>query len=56
MKALLRPLKTAAVPILRPLVDTHVPLPHWLYDQILYHYVTPFSSVIADSEPEVMSR
>lgn len=50
MKTLLRPFKAAAIPILRPLVNTHIPLPHWMYDQILYHYVTPFSSVVAASE------
>lgn len=49
-KALLRPLKSAAIPLVRPLVNTHVPLPYWLYDQVLYHYVTPFSTVVAASE------
>ncbi len=40
------PLKSAVMPLIRPLVDTRIPLPHKLYDMIFYHYVTPFSSFV----------
>lgn len=45
-KQLLRSLKGAVVPLLRPLLDTHLPLPSWLYEQVFYHYVTPFGSIV----------
>jgi GT2 family glycosyltransferase len=50
IKRLLRPLKAVAMPLLKPLVDTRVPLPGWLYDRIFYHYVAPLSSYMGASE------
>lgn len=46
LKRALRSLKSLSMPLLRPLVDTRLPLPGWLYDRIFYHYVTPLSSYI----------
>lgn len=54
-KTLLRPLKAVAIPMVRPLVDTHVPLPGWLYNQIFSHYVTPFSAVVAAWERDTLN-
>jgi glycosyltransferase involved in cell wall biosynthesis len=53
-RALLRPLKSATLPLFRPLMDSQIPLPGWLYDRIFYHYVTPFSKyVTGGNEPRV---
>jgi glycosyltransferase involved in cell wall biosynthesis len=49
LKKMLKPLKAWAIPLLRPLCDTHFPLPGWLYGMVFYHYVTPFSSVISQT-------
>ena len=47
IRALLKPLKSAAVPVFRPLLDTQIPLPGWLYRRIFYHSIKPFSEYIA---------
>ena len=39
-KRLLRPFKETMIPFFRPLLDTHIPLPGWLYERVLHHYVT----------------
>jgi glycosyltransferase involved in cell wall biosynthesis len=41
LKRTLKPLKSCVMPLLRPLCNTHVPLPGWLYNQVFYHYVKP---------------
>jgi glycosyltransferase involved in cell wall biosynthesis len=46
LSKLCRPLKAAVIPLIRPVVDTRIPLPHRLYDMVFYHYVTPFSSFL----------
>jgi GT2 family glycosyltransferase len=50
LRGLLQPVKAAVVPMLRPLVDTYVPLPGWMYDRIFYHYVRPLSSYIGAAD------
>ena len=40
LRRLLRPVKRLAMPILRPLVDSALPLPDWLYNRMFYHYVS----------------
>lgn len=50
LKKMIRPLKAAVVPLLRPLVDTYLPLPNWVYERVFYHYVTPFSEVVASTK------
>jgi GT2 family glycosyltransferase len=45
LKEMLRPLKTCAMPLVKPLCNTHIPLPGWLYNMVFYHYVKPFLSV-----------
>lgn len=50
VRKLLRHLKFVVVPLFRPLVDTQIPLPGWLYDRIFYHYVTPFSSYVTNAQ------
>jgi hypothetical protein len=57
IRKLLKPFKSAMMPLARPLMDTRIPLPHWLYGQVFYHYVTPFvtfleSPGVAGSAPE----
>jgi len=47
LKKMLKPLKAWAMPLLKPLCDTHMPLPGWLYGMVFYHYVMPFSSVVS---------
>jgi glycosyltransferase involved in cell wall biosynthesis len=32
--------KELVIPLFRPLLDTRIPLPAWLYDRVLYHYVS----------------
>lgn len=44
---LLKPIKACAMPLFRPLADTRIPLPAWLYDSLFYYYVTPFSRFVA---------
>jgi GT2 family glycosyltransferase len=51
LKRALRLLKVSAMPLLRPLCDTHIPLPGWLYNQIFYHYVE-HSSTVENSQAE----
>ena len=46
LKKLAKPLKSVIMPLLRPLMDTRIPLPHRVYDMVFYHYVTPFSKFI----------
>lgn len=46
VKRVLRPIKNMMAPVLRSVVDTHMPLPNWIYEQIFYHYVTPFDKVV----------
>ena len=41
-----RMLKRVTVPLLRPLLDTRISLPDWVYEQVFYHYVTPFNLVV----------
>jgi GT2 family glycosyltransferase len=53
VKTLARPLKVAAMPLLRVLADTRIPLPHRLYDMVFYHYVAPFSSFLNNSDEQV---
>jgi len=45
----LKPLKALTIPMVRPLLDTYVPLPAWIYSQVFYHYVPSFSTVIHDT-------
>jgi GT2 family glycosyltransferase len=47
-RQILGPLKPLAVPLLRPLLDTEVPLPRWVYDQVLYSYVTSFADIVEE--------
>ncbi|WP_263357924.1 glycosyltransferase family 2 protein [Acidicapsa ligni] len=49
-RKMLAPLKSLAIPMLRPLLDTHVPLPAWVYSQVFYHYVTSFATVVQNTE------
>jgi GT2 family glycosyltransferase len=42
IRRFLKPFKSAMMPLARPLMDTRLPLPHWLYSQVFYYYVTPF--------------
>jgi len=49
LRTIFKPLKSALMPLIRPLMDTRIPLPHWLYDQVFYHYVTPFSKYSSGS-------
>jgi GT2 family glycosyltransferase len=54
-----KPLKAALIPMIRPFVDTRIPLPHRIYDMVFYHYVTPFSSFLdcpSESEPTTPRR
>jgi GT2 family glycosyltransferase len=53
IKKLARPLKLAMMPLFRPLMDTRIPLPRWLYGMVLYHYVTPFSNFVERSEDQL---
>lgn len=46
-RRVVRSLKSAIFPAFRPLMDTRIPLPGWLYDRIFYHYVTPFSAFVS---------
>jgi glycosyltransferase involved in cell wall biosynthesis len=46
LKRLVRLAKSVAMPAIRPLMDTRIPLPHRLYDMVFYHYVTPFSHYV----------
>lgn len=46
---ILKPAKSAIIRLLRPLVDTRMALPSWLYDMIFYYYVPPFSNFVARS-------
>ena len=46
-------LKTAIIPVLRPLLDTYMPLPNWVYEQVFYHYVPSFASIVESSEQSV---
>jgi glycosyltransferase involved in cell wall biosynthesis len=46
LKGLLRPVKAYVMPVVKPLLNTRVPLPGWLYGQVFYHYVMPFSEAI----------
>jgi hypothetical protein len=32
------------MPIIRPLCNTHIRLPGWLYDMVFYHYVKPLDA------------
>jgi glycosyltransferase involved in cell wall biosynthesis len=41
VKKILRPLKACAMPMVKPLCDTHIPLPGWLYSMVFYHYLGP---------------
>jgi glycosyltransferase involved in cell wall biosynthesis len=52
MKRLILPIKAVAVRLLRPLVNTHLPLPNWLYSQIFYQYVTSFAAVVGNQEEQ----
>jgi GT2 family glycosyltransferase len=45
-KKMLRPLKNAMVPIFRQVIDSHIPFPNWIYEQVFYHYVTSFEEVV----------
>ncbi len=46
IKEVLRPIKNIGVPVLRSVIDTHIPFPNWIYSQVFYHYVTSFEKVI----------
>lgn len=46
VKKMLRPLKNAMAPMLRPVIDSHIPFPNWVYEQVFYHYVTSFEEVV----------
>jgi len=46
LRRVVKPLKSVVMALIRPLVDTRVPLPHRLYDMVFYHYVTPFSNYV----------
>lgn len=48
-RKVLRPLKPLAVPLLRPLMDSYVPLPGWVYNQVFYSCVTPFADFVGES-------
>jgi GT2 family glycosyltransferase len=45
----LGPLKPLAVPLIKPLLDTRVPLPRWVYNQVFYSYVTPFADIMGEA-------
>jgi glycosyltransferase involved in cell wall biosynthesis len=40
VRKLLKPIKEPLIPLFKPLLDTHIPLPGWLYERVLHHYVT----------------
>jgi hypothetical protein len=42
--------KSLVVPMLRPLLDTYVPLPYWIYRQVFYHYIPSFATVVENAE------
>lgn len=46
LKKMLRPLKNIMVPAFRPLMDSQIPLPNWIYEQVFYHYVTSFEEIV----------
>jgi len=46
LRRTLKPLKSTVIPLIRPLMDTRIPLPHWLYNQVFYYYTTPFSRYV----------
>jgi glycosyltransferase involved in cell wall biosynthesis len=50
VRSALAPVKRAAVPLLRPLVDTHLPMPRWVYEQVFYHRLTSFATVVEQTE------
>jgi glycosyltransferase involved in cell wall biosynthesis len=47
-RRMLAPLKPFAVRLLRPLMDTRIPLPRWSYEQVFYHYVTSFADIVEE--------
>jgi glycosyltransferase involved in cell wall biosynthesis len=54
-KRLLRPLKGPAMALLRPLVDTRIPLPRWVYESVWYHYATPLFDPKFWNDPQIES-
>lgn len=45
-KKVLRPFKNMMVPIFRQVIDSQIPFPNWIYEQVFYHYVTSFAEVV----------
>lgn len=45
----LAPLKPLVVPFLRPLLDTQIPLPKQVYEQVFYSYVTSFAEIVEEA-------
>jgi len=50
IKAFLWPLKAGVMRLLRPMLDSYIPLPGRLYDMAFYYYVTPFGSFVTRTE------
>jgi glycosyltransferase involved in cell wall biosynthesis len=50
IKNVLRPFKSSLMSLCRPLADTRIPLPSWLYNMLFYHYITPFSEFVANTD------
>jgi hypothetical protein len=49
LRKALKPVKLAVVLLMRPLMDTRIPFPNWLYGQVFYHHVTPFEKFLNPS-------
>jgi len=49
-KTLLAPIKPIAGRLLKPLLDTHIPLPYWIYKQVFYQYVLSFPEIVRSCE------
>ena len=51
VKRFIAPVKDLAIPALRPLVDTRIPMPRWVYEQVFYHRITSFATVVERTAP-----
>jgi glycosyltransferase involved in cell wall biosynthesis len=49
-KTLFAPIKPLAAHLVKPLFDTHIPLPYWIYEQAFYQHVVSFPEILRNSE------
>ena len=47
-RQILATLKPVITPFLRPILDTHIPLPKWVYERVFYSYVTSFADIVGE--------